>query len=253
MKLIKYTSFLIIFLTLNCASTQDDAASTKTKIQENDDNELFLSYIVHPDSQEVGFYWKDDKGNIFKSFKNLKNWLSENNKELLFAMNAGMFTKKHAPLGLYIENGKTLKKVNRTKDAYGNFYLQPNGIFYLTNDNKPVICKTTDFKNNKNIKYATQSGPLLLIDGRYHPKLNKGSKSTHFRNGVGILPNGDLIFAMSKRKVNFYNFATFFKEQGCKNALYLDGFVSKTYLPSKGYDELGGSFGVMIAATQKLK
>ena len=131
--------------------------------------------------------------------------------------------------------------------------MQPNGIFYLTNDNKPVICKTTDFKNNKNIKFATQSGPMLLIDGACHPKLNKGSKSVHFRNGVGILPNGDLIFVMSKRKVNFYNFATFFKEQGCKNVLYLDGFVSKTYLPSKGYDELGGSFGVMIAATQKLK
>ncbi len=147
---------------------------------------------------------------------------------------------------MYIENGKTLKKVNRTKDAYGNFYLQPNGIFYLTNDNEPIICKTTDFKKNKNIKYATQSGPLLLIDGKYHPKLNKGSTSVHFRNGVGILQNGSLIFTMSKRKINFYDFATFFKEQDCENTLYLDGFVSKNYLPSKDYEALNSNFGLVI-------
>ena len=253
MKPITYFSFLIIFLALNCASKQENTKEASITIETKKDKEPFLNYVVNPDSQQLAFYWKDDEGNILKSFKNLKTWLNENNQELLFAMNGGMFTQERAPLGLYIENGKTLKKVNRTKEAYGNFYLQPNGIFYLTNDNKAVICKTTDYKNSETIKYATQSGPLLLIDGTYHPKLNKGSSSVHIRNGVGILPNGDLIFAMSKQKVNFYDFATFFKEQGCENALYLDGFVSKTYLPSKGYGALNGSFGVMIGVSKLLK
>jgi uncharacterized protein YigE (DUF2233 family) len=252
MRPISYTFFLFIFLVLNCASSEEEGNEATSLIQ-SDNNEPFLSYTVNPDSQQLAFHWKDDKGNILKSFKNLKTWLNANNEELVFAMNGGMFTKGRAPLGLYIENGQTLKKVNRTKESYGNFYLQPNGIFYLTNDNKPVICKTTDFKNIENIKYATQSGPLLLINGKYHRKLNKGSTSVHFRNGVGILPNGNLIFAMSKQKVNFYDFATFFKEQGCKNALYLDGFVSKTYLPEKGYGQLNSSFGVMIAVSKKLK
>ena len=111
---------------------------------------------------------------------------------------------------------------------------------------KPTICKTIDFKPHDNIKSATQSGPMLVIDGKLHSKFNKKSTSTHYRNGVGILPNGNLIFVMSKEKVNFYAFANYFKEKGCQNALYLDGFVSKTYLPAKGSEDLGGNFGVIM-------
>lgn len=216
------------------------------------DESIFLVHKLNPVKQNLEFYWKDDKGEIFRNFKNLKSSLAEKGRKLVFAMNAGMFKADFSPLGLYIENGETLGKLNKTKEAYGNFYLQPNGIFYLTKDNKPTICKTTNFKPNKNIKYATQSGPMLVIDGKLHSKFNKSSKSVHFRNGVGVLPNGDLLFVMSKKKVNFYNFAMFFKKQGCTNALYLDGFVSKTYLPAQKSNDLGGSFGVMIGETTKL-
>jgi uncharacterized protein YigE (DUF2233 family) len=87
---------------------------------------------------------------------------------------------------------------------------------------------------------------MLLIDGEYHPALKKGSTNMHIRNGVGILPNGNVLFAISKQKVNFYDFATLFKQMGCKNALYLDGFVSKCYLPANGANDLGGAFGVII-------
>jgi uncharacterized protein YigE (DUF2233 family) len=123
-------------------------------------------------------------------------------------------------------------------------------VFYITEENNPVICVTTAFKNAKNIKYATQSGPMLVIDGKLHQKLTKGSKNLNIRNGVGVLPNGNLLFAMSKEKINFYDFATFFKDNGCKNALYLDGFVSKTYLPSKNYEQIDGDFGIIIGITK---
>lgn len=128
--------------------------------------------------------------------------------------------------------------------------MQPNGILYITNNNKGGICKTLDFIN-KNIKYATQSGPLLLIDGKIHSRFIKGSKNLNIRNGVGVLPSGKLIFAMSKQKINFYDFAIYFNNLGCQNALYLDGFVSKTYLPQKKWSYLDGNFGVIIAETEK--
>ena len=51
---------------------------------------------------------------------------------------------------------------------------------------------------------------------------------------------------MSKVPINFYDFATFFKDQGCSNALYLDGFVSRTYLPEKKWEQTNGNFGVII-------
>lgn len=91
---------------------------------------------------------------------------------------------------------------------------------------------------------------MLVIDGKLHPKFNEGSKNLNIRNGVGILPNGNVLFAMSKKKINFYDFAQYFKKLGCKNALYLDGFVSRTYLPSKGYKTNGGKFGVIIGVVK---
>ena len=88
---------------------------------------------------------------------------------------------------------------------------------------------------------------MLLIDGAVNSILKQGSSNYNIRNGVGILTDGNILFAMSKKKINFYDFAMFFKSKGCKNALYLDGYVSKTYLPSKGWKQSGGNFSVIIA------
>jgi len=215
---------------------------------ENDNN--ILSHKVDLKKQDLKFYWKNEKGENFENFKSLNNWLNAKSEILIFAMNGGMYKKDFSPQGLFIENGIVKSKIDTLQNGYGNFYMQPNGIFYITNENKGFVCKTTDFRN-ENIKYATQSGPLLLIDGKIHHKFREGSKNLNIRNGVGILPNGQLLFAMSKQKINFYDFANYFKSLGCKNALYLDGFVSKTYLPEKGFNEMEGNFGVIIGEIKR--
>ena len=111
--------------------------------------------------------------------------------------------------------------------------------------------QTTDFKDNGEIKYATQSGPMLVIDGQVHSSFKDGSTNLNIRNGVGILPDNKVIFAMSKTEINFYDFAKYFQSLGCKNALYLDGFVSRTYLPEKKWTQTDGNFVVMICLTKK--
>lgn len=214
----------------------------------NDPDQLYLFYVIDLKKQNLEFFWKDNNGHILKSFQHLKDWLGQNKKQLLFAMNGGMYLKDCSPQGLFIQKGQVLKSVNKVEDAYGNFYLQPNGIFYITNDHKGVVCKTTDF-SQKNVKYATQSGPMLLIDGHIHPKFRQGSTNLFIRNGVGILPNGNILLALSKEKVNFFDFASFFKANGCENALYLDGFISKAYYPAVGWNDLGGGFGVILGVT----
>ena len=212
-----------------------------------------LSYEVNPTSQDLKLVWKDNNGQKIKNFNNLKSSLKKENKELVFAMNGGMFTKDYSPLGLYIEKGQILFPLNTVQKAYGNFYLQPNGVFYLTKDKKGVVVQTKDFKIDNNIDYATQSGPMLVIDGKLHSAFRQGSSNLNIRNGVGILPNGNILFAQSKQKVNLFDFATFFKNKGCKNALYLDGFVSRTYLPSKNWIQTDGNFGVIIAETKVIE
>ncbi len=209
----------------------------------------FVSYTVNPKEQKVQLFWKDDQQVIFSSIENLKTWLAKNKKELIFAMNAGMYKPDHSPQGLYIENGLTLTPLDTTKGT-GNFYMQPNAVFYLTKEQMPVVCPTNQFKNDGNVQYATQSGPMLVIDGHIHPTFQADSKNLNIRNGVGILPDGQILFAMSKKEINFYDFAMFFKKQGCKNALYLDGLVSRTYLPEKNWVQTDGDFGVMIGVTK---
>jgi uncharacterized protein YigE (DUF2233 family) len=218
----------------------------------NISDENVISYRVDTKQQQLNFYWKDNKNELFRSLGNLKNWLALNKETLLFAMNGGMYKTDNSPLGLFIQNGKTYSPINK-KMGSGNFYMKPNGIFYLSENNTAVICKTENFINSGKVKFATQSGPMLVIDGKIQADFTQGSKNTNIRNGVGILPDGKVIFAMSKTDVNFYDFANYFKKTGCKNALYLDGFVSRTYLPEQNWNQLDGDFGVIIGVVTEKK
>lgn len=231
-----YLLYLLLFLFISC----------KEKIQ---DENKFVIYQINPKKQTVKLYWKNEQNQILKSIGNLKNEVESGNEKLLFAMNGGMFEPDNTPKGLYIENYKILKPLD-TLQGSGNFYLQPNGIFYITQNNQPDITETKKYRSSKDIRYATQSGPMLLIDGKINPIFQKESKNLNIRNGVGILANGEIVFAMSKKEVNFYNLAKLLKEMGCINALYLDGFVSRTYLPEKNWTQTDGNFGVIIGITE---
>lgn len=205
-----------------------------------------ISYTVDP--AQVRLYWKDDQGQALGSLQRLKDYVEHHDRKLLFAMNGGMFKPDGTPVGLFIQNQLTIT-ASDTAGGNGNFYLKPNGILYITTTGKAGICQTSGFVN-QDINFATQSGPMLVIDGTIHPAFKKGSANVNIRNGVGILADGKLVFAMSKEGINFYDFAEYFKNLGCRNALYLDGFVSRTYLPSKDWIQTDGNFGVIIGVTK---
>jgi uncharacterized protein YigE (DUF2233 family) len=219
-------------------------------VNKNAIDDQILSYTVDTKTQNLQLFWKDEKGEILKSFQNLKHHVERKNLTLTFAINGGMFNKDFSPQGLFIQNKQTLAALD-TAEGNGNFYMKPNGVFYITTNNTPFICKTTEFKDNGKVKFATQSGPMLIIDGQIHNAFKPGSPNLNIRNGVGILPDNKVIFAMSKTEINFYDFAKYFQSLGCKNALYLDGFVSRTYLPEKSWVQTDGNFGVMIGVTTK--
>ena len=200
-------------------------------------------------SQKVQLFWKDDQGKIIGSLGRLNAWLAGKQQKLLFAMNGGMYMEDRAALGLFIQNGKVIRKLNKAK-GYGNFYLMPNGVFYLDRKGKGHVCNTAAFPGVKDIQYATQSGPMLVTEGRIHPDFKKGSSNVHVRNGVGILPDGRMLFAMSRKTVNLYDFAEYFKNKGCRNALFLDGFVSRTWYPAGNWKQTDGYFGVIVGVVE---
>ncbi|MEQ1671293.1 MAG: phosphodiester glycosidase family protein, partial [Hyphomicrobium sp.] len=84
---------------------------------------------------------------------------------LLFATNAGMFTPEYTPAGLYIENAIERKSLNTRASGYGNFHIQPNGVFWVQ-DGKAAISTTADYQRlDPSAEIATQSGPMLVVNG----------------------------------------------------------------------------------------
>lgn len=214
--------------------------------------ETYIDYEVKNIDNNLIMVWQDSSHKPLKNFNRVKEFVAKNNKQLVFATNGGMYNASSAPVGLYIEKGNTLTRLN-TNNGEGNFHLMPNGVFYITQKNKAKIVTTPkmDVAAIKEAKYATQSGPMLLINGEVHSAFNKDSKNLNIRSGVGVLPGGGVVFSMSENPVNFYQFAMHFKKMGCKNALYLDGFVSKMYYPEKNLQGSNNDvFGVIIAVVK---
>ncbi len=234
-----------VVLLLSCANTTPThTAPANVAERISFRNNTFDVYQVL-DHRQIRFFWKNKEGEHYANFTNLNTELRTERDSLLFAMNGGMYMPDRSPQGLYIEGGKTLQKID-TQKGKGNFYMKPNGIFLIDNEGAKVV-ETSKFDQSATTLFATQSGPMLLIDGAIHPAFNEGSKNVHIRNGVGIADDGSVIFAISNELVNFYDFASLFKEKyGCQNALYLDGFVSKCHLPELERSDTGGNFGVII-------
>ncbi|MEQ1747512.1 MAG: phosphodiester glycosidase family protein [Saprospiraceae bacterium] len=204
----------------------------------------------------VQFYWKDEKTRQpIRSLRRLAQMLEEDGKTtLLFATNAGMYTPTNAPQGLFIQNSRVLTPIDRKKEEHGNFYLQPNGIFLIDTGGVPQIVTTDNFTDDleRRTRFATQSGPMVVVDGVINTKFKIGSDNLNIRSGVGILPDGRAVFIISNKPVNFYDFATVFKDKfNCSNALYLDGAISEMYLPEINRLQDGGNFGPIIGITKK--
>ena len=182
----------------------------------------------------------------FGSFVAVDAALSAQGLRLDFAMNAGMFHHDLAPAGLYIENGvETAPLV--TQAGPGNFGLLPNGVFCI-GDGFRVIESLTYQAEAPACRYATQSGPMLVIDGALHPKFLADSDSVYLRNGVGVSADGErAVFAISNAAVNFHSFARLFRDGlGLPEALYLDGSISRLYAPALQRHDGGFPMGPIV-------
>jgi len=200
----------------------------------------------------VRLYWKRSDGTPYAYLSALPRTLEGDVGRLLFATNAGMFDPALKPVGLYVEQGRELVHVN-TLSGHGNFHLKPNGVFFIFGD-KAAVAETGAFlKQRPRPDLATQSGPMLVMNGRVHPRFDKRSTSLKARNGVGVRPDGKVLFAISQGEVSFDAFARLFRDAlKCPNALFLDGgSASNLYAPT--LNRLGNivSLGPMLAVFER--
>lgn len=170
---------------------------------------------------------------------------------LAFAMNAGMYHPDRDPVGLLVIDGKRTGRLI-TADGPGNFGLLPNGVFCWGGGRGAVIESRRFARRKPDCRFATQSGPMLVIGGRLHPRFLPGGSSRHVRNGVGVARDRrTAYFAITREPVNLYDFARFFRDRlKTPNALYLDGNVSRMYAPAIGWRNRGGLFGPILGVVE---
>lgn len=222
----------------------------------------FLVFTAYTDSHDIRLHLSRS-GTPFKTISSLKKYLEQSKVKPLMITNAGMFTEAYTPQGLYVEGkGGNYYEIDTGKARpNANFYLKPNGVFYIDAAGRAHI-DTTEYvaripkKERKKFRLATQSGPMLLINGAIHPAFRAESKNLKMRNGVGLIGGNEkcVVFAVTVDESNFYQFAALFRDVfGCSNALFLDGNISAMYLSDIHPDIDGGPFGPMISVSKKKK
>jgi uncharacterized protein YigE (DUF2233 family) len=195
---------------------------------------------------KLKMFWKDSNNQPFKTFQKLEKYLAKNGVKLLAAMNAGIFDKTYTPLGLEIQRGQQLHKLNTRTKAFGNFYMQPNGIFFLNAGGAKILSTQEFIRTQPRALEATQSGPMLVLNNNINSKFQKNSSNQLVRNGVGVQTASSLHLVISQSWVSFYDFAAFFKDVlHCPNALYLDGNISGLYVPNSSFDSTGDYAGMI--------
>jgi uncharacterized protein YigE (DUF2233 family) len=188
--------------------------------------------VIHVDLNAVliKLLWRNPAGVPYSSLGEAYRQLGG---DLLALTNAGIYSEKHAPEGLHIEGGMTLSPLN-LDNGDGNFYWKPNGVFYVTDDGAGIVesGKFNSLDERGGIHEATQSGPLLVVNGEVNRNLKPDSRSLYVRNGIGVKSADEVYILISEDEVSLHDFASVFTEQlHCRDALYLDGCVSQMYLP----------------------
>lgn len=243
-----YTRFrqgiqLTVVLLFSLLSIQSGAQVKSYTREYNDLN--FTVVEVHDLSKLRLFLNQQESTTPINYFANIPMQLAQC-EQMLFAMNAGMFHHTFHPVGLYIENNKKLFPLNLHR-RWGNFYLNPNGVL-AWNSKQAIILSSSQYTKKKfNADYATQSGPMLVLNRQINPIFLPQGTSFKQRNAVG-LKNQRLYFVITQQPVNFYTLASFMQnELKLEQALYLDGSISAIYLAENQVNTQSSQFGPMLA------
>ncbi|WP_436092267.1 phosphodiester glycosidase family protein [Devosia sp. LjRoot16] len=208
---------------------------------------------------ELELHWRDADKRPYRRFDALATALAASGRTLQFAVNAGMYDTEFRPIGLYVEAEEKLVKLNTNEAAPGtkpipNFYKKPNGVFFIVGDTAAITSTEDYLAAAPEPRLATQSGPMLVIEGQLHPALIPGSTDRTRRSGVGVCREGEVIVAVSDGGVNFHDFARLFRDSlGCDDALFLDGGRGVgLYDPELGRNDVSwhGGYGPMLGVAK---
>ncbi|MBO0902479.1 phosphodiester glycosidase family protein [Jiella sonneratiae] len=192
----------------------------------------------------------DADGRPYETFEAVKASMPD--REVALIMNAGMYHEDRRPVGLAVQDGRE-RHAAVLGTGSGNYSLRPNGVFFVEDGRARVMESSRYLETRHRPELATQSGPMLVVDGRLHPRFIEGSDSLNVRNGVCAREDGRVVsLVLSRTPVNFWDFGGFFKDRlGCRNALFFDGTISSLYYPAGGIDYRRDRLGPMLVVTPR--
>jgi uncharacterized protein YigE (DUF2233 family) len=193
-----------------------------------------------------------DSHGPLRSFARLKAALGPRARRLRFAMNGGMFDAAGGPVGLYVAEGVEKHAINR-RTGPGNFHMLPNGVFAVGTDGRVAIVPSPAWPPPRfPVRWATQSGPMLVIAGQLHPLVQPDGASRYIRNAVGVADSRTAWFVISDEPVSFGRLARFLRDGlGCRDALYFDGAVSSLWDPADDRQDARDDLGPLVAVLRK--
>jgi uncharacterized protein YigE (DUF2233 family) len=223
---------LLIFLFLEVSIRAESASPCQPVTYEHSE---YTICEVDLRRQSIKLFWKKPDGHPYEYLSSLPRAFGNHARHLLFATNGGMYHPDNSPVGLYVEEGRELVRAN-TNGGPGNFHMRPNGVFYLAGDVAGIVETHSFIKQKPQVDFATQSGPMLVIDGEVNARFVRYGGSRKYRVGVGSRDRNSVVFVMSESEVSFGEFARLFRDNlQCKNALFLDGgSASSFYSPVLG-------------------
>ncbi|MFB0611503.1 phosphodiester glycosidase family protein [Aurantiacibacter poecillastricola] len=190
----------------------------------------------------------------YRSVAALEQALRDEAEDVALAMNGGMFDTEGKPIGYYVEDGDRLTVLNQNEGP-GNFHLLPNGVFFGETERGPWrVWDTERFAREieNRPQFATQSGPMLVIEGQLHPDFAPDGDSRKIRNAVGVDAAGRAHFVISEAPVSFGKLARLYRDVlNVNNALFLDGSVSQLWDPAKDRVDAGAPIGPIILVRQQ--
>jgi uncharacterized protein YigE (DUF2233 family) len=236
-----------------------DAAKADPCRQDRFEKTDYIVCTIDPAASDLRLFWRDRKGASHRGFTTLARSVEHDGAKLTFAMNGGMYRPDFSPVGLHIENGEELRPADTTTiegppGKVPNFYKKPNGVFFLAGTSAGIMTTDAFTKEKPSAWFATQSGPMLVIQGRLHPALIPGSTDQTRRSGVGVCERGRVRFAISETDINFHTFARLFRDHlSCPNALFLDGGRGAgIYSPALDRDDVSwhGGYGPILGLVE---
>jgi uncharacterized protein YigE (DUF2233 family) len=235
---------LLLLILAGCGPSHRSVAQTASPCSQRVFEESRFT-VCKADGGAVEIHTSDPAGQRYRSFSALAQSLGPRTGNVAFAMNAGMFGEDGHAIGLLIEHGDQIHAINR-RDGGGNFHLMPNGVFLVRTDGRSEVVTSKAFEPS-GIAFATQSGPMLVIDGKLHPAFEPDGQSKYVRNAVGIGPDGAPMFVISQEPVSFGKLARLFRDDlHAQNALYFDGSVSSLWDPADGRQDSFVPLGPMV-------